>query len=372
MPWQTKSIPFTEQCVSDSYTICVPLAHMGTTERTELTGKPKTTFQVEEVKVVASNHWKAGSVVQVLIPWPSPVEPLAQLPLGKQILLIGSIPNNGKLFRPIADQCTEGLKIWLRVDGHFEYPANGEEMLGLVWFPTRATALPSEREPDWQFISSLATALRTSSTAEVEVIADYIWFILPPGANAYELGAGHTFDRFANLLSGAIAKHKPYDQALIYFALNKHSYFGTWDLYYRAVRASATDEKAFPNRVPEPRYWENIGVNPQVPKGFKHDEYPPTETARILASSRNPRISKFLLKNFWPEPGRTEQKLLRPVLDDRDAEVRYLLTLLLARWNSDPDHTPKPKRVIAAKNGNEQFEYPELDDVVAYWKQKLS
>jgi hypothetical protein len=77
MPWQTKSIPFTEQCVSDSYTICVPLAHMGTTERTELTGKPKTTFQVEEVKVVASNHWKAGSVVQVLIPWPSPVEPLA-------------------------------------------------------------------------------------------------------------------------------------------------------------------------------------------------------------------------------------------------------------------------------------------------------
>jgi hypothetical protein len=52
MPWQGQSIPFTEKCVTDSYTICVPIANNGVTERLTLSGESKTKFHVEQVRVI--------------------------------------------------------------------------------------------------------------------------------------------------------------------------------------------------------------------------------------------------------------------------------------------------------------------------------
>ena len=371
MPWQDQSIPFSEKCVTDSYTICVPIAHNGVTERPRLSDKSKTKFHVDQVRVIDSNYWKKGATIDVLIPWRRIDYPAASLPLRQQILLVGSVPIRSKLLQPIADQSKEGDKIWIRVDGYTEYPAGQNEMLGLVWFLTSANSLAREKEPDWQFLTTLATTLKASHTAQVEFISDYLWTVLPPGVGRHSLAFGQPFDRFANLFSQAVTQHKPYDRALIYLALNKRHYYGSADLYIKNVRASITDPGAFPHGVPDTEFYEDPVNTNWLPKGFKHDVYPASDTAKLLARSGNPRVSSYLIRTFWPSPNVREQRSLRPLLDDPDAEVRYQLTLQLAKWNSDSEHIPTRQRIVEPDQRSERVEYPGLDKVVAYWKQKL-
>ena len=240
----------------------------------------------------------------------------------------------------------------------------------MAYFETTATKLPQDTDPEWQFLEALAEAIPGSSNANIDRIQTYIKMIRPPGVTELQLGTGHDFDRFSSLFSAAVANEPPYHRALIYYALNKLKYYRFSDAYMREVRDSAADPSAFPKGVPPLSYWEDNSIDGRIPKDFKH-EVDEKKWGDAIVQAQNSRVYKFLLEYIPFKPDSTLDKHLATLLDDPNPRVRWRLIYNLASWRGDPAHAPKSSYPATIHTGETVMQYPQLDELVAYWKKKL-
>jgi len=365
-PFQdSRLVAFTNENVYGALSIVTEIGRAASIERAAINQTIPAPFDVDHVRVVASNRYDSGADLAVLTVKMQPGLKVVQPPIGTRILLLCSGAEGKVLDMP--GGIGEGGET------HLPFPAiSDNEVLGLAFFETTATRLPVVFDHEWQFLQALAEAIPQTSDENVEKIERYIEMIRPPGMDDIALTQPKSHDKYSDLFASAVKNESPYHCALIYYALNRYSYIGFSDLYYRAVFESAGDRHAFPHGVPPVWYWEDPARDATLPKDYTHTSYDKTLWDRAILNSQNPRVYDFLLQKYPFTPDAAMEQRIASLLDDPNPLIRHRTASRIAAWHNDMQHAPKPYYQERDSHGKfVQVVYPDLDAAVSYWKAKI-
>jgi hypothetical protein len=287
------------------------------------------------------------------------------IPLNTRILLLASAADDGLLDQPVSSGEDQVIH-------HFFRSSSDMQAIGLAYFETSAWALPAETDIKWRVYGALADAIAGTSDRNITRIARYIEGFSPPGVTSFQEAVGHPSDRFADLFEGAVANELPYHQALIYYALNWHHYWGMSDKYFDAIAGSVANPNAFPKGVPGPSYWENRSIEGAWLKDFQHKPVDVQKWKHAILSSQNPRVTSFLILNLPSLPGNELDGVIAKMLDDPDLGVRWRISSNLAVWKNDAAHAPPSAKSQQLVEHPPVTIYPNLEAIVLYWKHYLA
>ncbi len=340
----------------------------------EWPSKPVPGLVVQRVRVEDSRAFAPGAVVNVAFgvqslgtqdqsaPGAPAVDPATALPVGERVLVVGPASRNGLLPNPEFD--ARGVEV--------EDPTPvgaAPTVRALAFFRTAAPRLASESDPTWRYLASLAAAIPGTSDANVASIARFAWSIrLPDWGSFWSQGRGD--DRVSLLFAAAAAKADPYARAQVDYALNRLHYIGYSDRYEHAVIESAGLPDAFPAGIPPPAWWEDT-VNSQeiLNHHFQHAPFDADLARTAILRGRNSQVRVWLL-NRLPDQTPAQARVLAPMLDDPDPDVRWTLVHSFVLWLKQGPG-PDAIQIDRGPDGKETRRYPNLDAATQAWKAEL-
>jgi hypothetical protein len=194
-----------------------------------------------------------------------------------------------------------------------------------------------------------------------------------PGYDARAQAFGTPEFPLAKRIASVAEKSDPVAKAIMYQILNSWGVFGSDYKLSRAYFAAAAVENAFQEGDLLPIDWVTFRENPKLPEGFViPGPLPANEFIDGIVAAKSEPLRKFFLSlrgHSVDKPDVAHLKKLATLLDHSDLEIRANVTRRLSDYLDDPEHAPR--RVEKVVDGEAKFDYPDLAEIVSYWKARL-
>ncbi|MBV6458557.1 MAG: hypothetical protein HONBIEJF_01688 [Fimbriimonadaceae bacterium] len=289
----------------------------------------------------------------------SSVNTYPQFEPGARVLLFLAPKVNGRL--SVRNGSRQGWE-----DGVDWHAAEEDDGCAWSWLPIMATKIPAGQTPEVRLFRCLLEEIAVASEANKNRILEFFHQCRYPGAKAHFRSKGGEATEFHEAVRTLAAKVDGETSARLLWLLNDWCIRGSARWYLDAVMKLASAPTVFASwvEIPPVRFWEE--PDPLTGKGRSFELPNPNDWAVVAATSKNLKVTAFVLSQLgFMKPDEAHEKLMAPLLDSPDAEIRYYLARHYAMAQDVPEHQPsrtvltEPRFVI---------EYSGLQEAVAFWK----